>query len=44
MFWTMAMVVLVGSYVVGGFIPVVLVLAITTVTLRPRRDRRLQLK
>ena len=40
MFWTMAMLLLVGSYVVGGFTPVVLVLALTTVIARTQRGRR----
>jgi hypothetical protein len=39
MFWTMAMLLLVGSYVVGGFTPVVLVLATTTVFARTLRVR-----
>ena len=43
MFWTLAMILLLGSYATSGFVPVVISLALVSVLTRLARERRRRL-
>jgi hypothetical protein len=43
MFWTLAMILLLGSYVTSGFVPVVIFLALVGILTRLARERRRRL-